>query len=45
MDLIKEVERYEMKCVALREVRWDISSTTKMLKKQLLVESVNNIIN
>lgn len=31
-DLIKEVERYEMKCVALQEMRWDDSATTKISK-------------
>jgi len=31
-DVIKEVERYKMKCVALKKMRWDDSEITKISK-------------
>jgi len=34
-DLVKEIERYKMKCVALQEVKWDDSRTTKILKRTI----------
>lgn len=45
MDLVNEVERYEMKCVALQEVRWNDSTTIKILKTTFSVVSVNKITN
>lgn len=29
-DFVEEVEKYEMKCLALQKVRWDDSGTTKI---------------
>jgi len=30
VNLVREVERYKMKCVALQEVRWQDAGTTKL---------------
>lgn len=30
MDLVTEVEKYKMKCVALQEIRWEDTGTTKV---------------
>lgn len=31
-DLVMEVEKYKMKCVALQEMKWDDYGTTKVSK-------------
>jgi len=30
LDLVTEVEKYKMKCVALQEIRWEDNGTTKV---------------
>jgi len=30
LDMVKELEKYGMKCVALQEIRWEDAGTTKM---------------
>lgn len=29
MDLVKEVEKYKMKCAALQEIRWEDAGTKR----------------
>lgn len=45
LDLVTEVEKYKMKCVALQEVRWEDTGTTKVSQTTVLMGSVNALTN